>query len=132
MALHVGSIYADLQVRDGQYRAGLANAKTQAGKAGTAAGTRFGSKMGAAVKNLAQTAGVASIGFAVGRTLMGGVKAGIDSQNARRTLAGLYDSGEDAKRMMKSISEVSRNSPIETAAYQKAAEALAYLSLIHI
>ena len=102
---------------------------SKTGKSGGKTGTSIGQRMGAAAKRaLSRTmkVGMVGIGAAAGAIVMGGFKAAVSRQNAQKVLTGLYGSAKQATQMMGDLRNISKNSPLEYTAYQKAAQSLAY------
>lgn len=72
------------------------------------------------------TAGAVAVGAAAGAAVIGGFKAAVSRQNSQKVLSGLYGSAKKATKMMGDLRAISKNSPLEYTAYQKAAQSLAY------
>ena len=88
-------------------------------------GAKIGTVARKALKRSMQ-AGMVGIGVAAGAAVMGGFQAAVSRQNSQKVLSGLYGSAKQATQMMADLRDVSKNSPLEYSAYQKAAQSLAY------
>ena len=89
----------------------------------------IGAKIGAVARKAlkrSMQAGMVGIGAAAGAAVIGGFKAAVTRQNSQKVLSGLYGSAKQATQMMADLRDVSKNSPLEYSAYQKAAQSLAY------
>lgn len=99
--------------------------ESQAQATGQRSGSRLGNALNAAVKKVAKTGAVAA-GAAVGAAMVGGFKSAMDQQNIQATVSGLYGDGEKAAATLQKIKDIAKTSPIDYAAYGKAAQSLAY------
>ncbi|MFC9788732.1 tape measure protein [Rhodococcus sp. NPDC127528] len=123
MALHVGTIYAELKLQDGAFTAGLAQAKTgmeqtaqQAGRAGDQAGKNFGTKLGAGLNGAAAQAGQA--GAKAGSNFGGGLSAAVDRttrQVGSKAAANLGQAGDQAGRTFGQKFSASASSSLQSA-----------------